>query len=967
MIVKFLATKMLPLPIRVTTNNSEFSLRLAQLHSVMYSVSFKKIMDNIFINHDLNTLINNLQKVFEISINNYNIHNVYKEEQINENLKPILSYLKNKNAVEEITIPHISIFSILYKMFDAEQKLDCGICHIIKESFFCQNNICTTKVTTNRNIIIKLPYTNIKSIQKALTAYINNNINTNCNCSRSWNINRNLQTKKIIIVECNTYNLTLDPYIYVKLKKKINFYKPISVIIQNIDHYSTLLHNERNSWYIEHDFIEQFNNCNIDEIYNHIKINGINLNSLRCKYIVFDYVSNIKLKANIGAEIRRLKDNYRYMTNNINAINLPNIRHNVFTLASTVITDGIINPNIKHPILQNIRLKKQPKQIPNKIGNLNNFKLIKHNAVLLNFTECIELHKLFDFSMEKVHLQHKNQYCQLICDPDTVDVAFGKQKGKDCIIYDNNLFVVTRNRSKKCLDLFCWSHRHSNINCKGKIKIKFDYNCNKIKMEIVKKCCIHEKTFKLKKFFRHYVLTKIKQVLDNHNEHQYSTRALYNDIIGNIKRGLCNSYKYPLPTYSAVSRSIRTLFAVHKRNINSISSLVEYLQKLSNLKYIRREDSNSIFFYNIKSLQRLCNTAVIFGDGTFILPRFNGGYIHCQIYRLDTGLYNDSWTKGITLPCILALLERKKQDEYDWLFDNIKMLLTKNNLKLDINCNGMLDYEYGARKAFAIKMNRGLLGDMFHFIQSILKKLGKLGLFKFYKKGSKRKNGIYKNNINYCVKFRFIITQITALCMVPPDLIEVIAFELFKDLCEWVNSNQRKVKGFNLAHSVKLFIEYMINTWIDLSLYGSHKALYQNLHWNCAMFLIKSNNPTEQQNRWMQICLGKYYTCYELINWFTNELDNAELIYHQYVSNNDDTYLNQRKKVLLFKYGLLMNQFEQLCKYDMKQKQELKNNDNKPNIYLNEKDVDNIKKIMQNIGDIITVYRKLKWDSFGVM
>ena len=123
-----------------------------------------------------------------------------------------------------------------------------------------------------------------------------------------------------------------------------------------------------------------------------------------------------------------------------------------------------------------------------------------------------------------------------------------------------------------------------------------------------------------------------------------------------LKSNIPDTFHLPFPTWSHVSRKLRMWRQKHHQTTHEISDLIQYIKVHCPKVFFRRKsNSNSIFFYNIGSLYRLANTILLFGDGSFTKPRFRyHKTIHRQVYRLDAGFYNTDFSRGITLPCILA-------------------------------------------------------------------------------------------------------------------------------------------------------------------------------------------------------------------------------------------------------------------------------------------------------------------------
>ena len=112
-------------------------------------------------------------------------------------------------------------------------------------------------------------------------------------------------------------------------------------------------------------------------------------------------------------------------------------------------------------------------------------------------------------------------------------------------------------------------------------------------------------------------------------------------------------------------------------------------------------------------------------DGTFHCPQKN-------YYQLFNIIGREKKT-GILLPLIFILMTSKSFFLYQNIFENIKTLLSNNNISIDFKkIFIMMDFEKGARKAIKnIFPKSKLLGCYFHYTKALWNKAKKQGLFKF--------------------------------------------------------------------------------------------------------------------------------------------------------------------------------------------------------------------------------------------
>ena len=86
----------------------------------------------------------------------------------------------------------------------------------------------------------------------------------------------------------------------------------------------------------------------------------------------------------------------------------------------------------------------------------------------------------------------------------------------------------------------------------------------------------------------------------------------------------------------------------------------------------------------------------------------------------------------MNIPILSCLMKFKKEICYVNVFENFKILLYENNIKIDFDkIKIMTDFEISLRKAVRYSFpNSPLIGCYFHYLKSIIKKIKELGLFK---------------------------------------------------------------------------------------------------------------------------------------------------------------------------------------------------------------------------------------------
>ncbi|KAL4154075.1 hypothetical protein QTP88_001908 [Uroleucon formosanum] len=187
------------------------------------------------------------------------------------------------------------------------------------------------------------------------------------------------------------------------------------------------------------------------------------------------------------------------------------------------------------------------------------------------------------------------------------------------------------------------------------------------------------------------------------------------------------------------------------------------------------DDDKIVIFGTESFLRRLCTVEVIFMDGTFkSAPK-----LFLQIYTLNYCV------QGIMVPMAYALLPNKTSATYNRIFNLIKEAAIRIDLIFNPKCF-QIDFEIGM--IMAIKELFGhqtkIKGCLFHFGQSVWRKVQNVGLYEEY-----------KNNAEVTLTVR----RICALALVPIDTIDDIKYD-YKYLTKLVNYFVDTYLNYDLCH-----------------------------------------------------------------------------------------------------------------------------------------------------------------------
>lgn len=807
-------------------------------------------------------------------------------------------------------------------------------------------------------IVIGLEINTYQSIQESLNKY--SQIHDFKSCYPKYFIIKSNYIRK---------NLPQELHFFDNRNNIYHKYNITAVVFERNDKFSTIINNG-NIRIIEEFDTRTFQNSKLHEIFNQYQ-------STQDKKL---HICRIILQYNTAA--------YIINETKCTAVNDPTIINNkCLTTSNNELKELKKNtpPKIfkqKKSWIKKFKLKETRNRIINDV-NCNIIKMncvnSKYNISQYNITsEDTKLLKLFSMHVQNIQYNIINDETKTIQQTKNEEVIFFDFQRKTFFLYENNLFSFNRiNEVKPGAQEFligdfickrnykCWAMNHASTKCEGEYTIKF--YCGHIPhIECKNKCNNHKPNNKLFYFLKEYLYEKISNKIDEdiHNIEGFGhSRKFYYWAIQNLKSSLGNITNYPIPQFKDLRRNI--CFKLGNNVINDVDVLENYvLQQMKYLECRRKLNSNSILFCTENSLKRLTESTTFFGDGTFDLPRFcKNSVLHRQVYRIDSSLHNQDYSRSICLPSVLALLETKNEEDYKWLFTEIQNLLNKYNLKIDpTKTVAMFDYEWSARKCCKQILGVNILGCMFHFNQNIVAHLKELHLWSLYLKGQVNSDGLYEKNYDYCKEFRQLITQIMALCVVPIPMIEHLSIILFQKLETWSKRYSKIYKKIRLKKAIKQFITYMYDTWIDLEHNRDHQARFSPCQWNVSQTLAKTTNPTEQLNRWLKMSCGNYYTGVELLQWFQEELEKGDIIHKQVTQYGQERFLNIRSRRLLYKYSILNRQFHKLNEIYINHIQ------NKETTWSthNSKLVIKITDIMQEIGNIIDVFRKFKWSKNSV-
>lgn len=352
-------------------------------------------------------------------------------------------------------------------------------------------------------------------------------------------------------------------------------------------------------------------------------------------------------------------------------------------------------------------------------------------------------------------------------------------KGKQLITYKN--FIYRRDTTKRKKD-----------DDGNNIKVEY-YRCVEEDKLCTSRCNITNNTTLKDTVFDHNHDDKSSEIEVKIKINEMKTMAIGtlnspSDIISSSLIGLNENERALLPSNSATKKMIQRArsgvlnIPPDPKGIDLFDILGNYTLT-SNGELFLLEDTGRnlnrvLVFATSSNLQILKSCKHWMADGTFSkCPRY-----FTQIWSIH-GLY-----KGEVIPLVFAVLPNKKTASY---YEVLKILV--HNIP-DLNPSTILtDFEKGQIKAFKKSFsNITPRGCYFHFTQALYKRLGKTpGLQKYYKMNT---NG-----------FKYVIMQIFALSLLPPDEVYIGYKTILDDDFFQNQNNLRLCSGF---------IEYLEKNWI---------------------------------------------------------------------------------------------------------------------------------------------------------
>lgn len=230
-------------------------------------------------------------------------------------------------------------------------------------------------------------------------------------------------------------------------------------------------------------------------------------------------------------------------------------------------------------------------------------------------------------------------------------------------------------------------------------------------------------------------------------------------------------------------------------------------QQFLQINHSINRDERIICFFTHKFLTHLCNSKIIFVDGTFkkTPPLFHQLFIMHFIYE------------GKVVPAIYCLLSRKSKETYLKLFELIENHSNMFDLVFnpeELSC----DFESGLVSCIREKFPQTVVkGCLFHKNQNIFKHIKSNGL-----------GDIYNTN----EFFRTTIRKLNSLPLLPINLIE----QAYVDIKDQLNQFRDHLD------EIRSFLNYYEQTWLN------QDALYPRELWNKYRDHKRTNNDPEGIN-----------------------------------------------------------------------------------------------------------------------
>ena len=241
-------------------------------------------------------------------------------------------------------------------------------------------------------------------------------------------------------------------------------------------------------------------------------------------------------------------------------------------------------------------------------------------------------------------------------------------------------------------------------------------------------------------------------------------------------------------------------------------------------------------------------------------------------------------------PSAYALLDNKEKKTYLAIFRCLNSLL--GNHKFDQLTS---DFESGLFGAADITFDtEKITGCSFHMFQAINRKIGKLGLKKYYN----------ANNENFDIHLRELIDKTRAVAFVPSEFKEYCIECLFDDY--FLNNINNNCKYCGL-------FKYLKATWLE------ENALFKRNLWDISNpDLLTTNNATEGVNNRLNQCLSNCIAANTWIQQISKEETQVTMEYKEMKSKPLLKLKRKKSREIWLKRTNIINEMKSLDinKYD---------------------------------------------------
>lgn len=223
--------------------------------------------------------------------------------------------------------------------------------------------------------------------------------------------------------------------------------------------------------------------------------------------------------------------------------------------------------------------------------------------------------------------------------------------------------------------------------------------------------------------------------------------SLIRDAIAEVRE---EAVLHRLPARQTLARNVRRIQArtrpANPRSLRDLTVFHPYDKTIGGAQFLQHditygEDDRLLMFYTLAALTLLCNSRVIFCDGTFkVAPK-----LFYQLYTIHVvvGAY--------VYPVIYCLSTRKNQQTYELIFNRLKehaASLGLNFAPTRVTC----DFEMAAMNAIrTVLPDAEIAGCQFHFGQSVWRQAQRLGLQSLYDT-----EPAIKESVNYLLALPFV-------------------------------------------------------------------------------------------------------------------------------------------------------------------------------------------------------------------